>query len=105
MSAAKRTPGLWSVSKAKHMGGEHVIAVIAGDRGDRSLVVHAPQGDEAQDDANASLIAAAPELIAALEASTHGLHPADSNGPCLCGQCAFVRLRDAAIAKAIGSAA
>ena len=63
----KHTPGPWFVSKSKHIGGEHVVAVLADDRGDRSLVVHAQHGDQDQDDANACLISAAPELLKALD--------------------------------------
>nr|WP_144347358.1 hypothetical protein [Pandoraea pnomenusa] len=62
----KHTPGPWSISKAKHMGGEYVVATLAHDRGDRALVVHAQHGDQSQDDENAHLIAAAPELVEAL---------------------------------------
>ncbi|WP_038164879.1 hypothetical protein [Verrucomicrobium sp. BvORR106] len=48
-------------------GGEYVIADVAPDRGDRSLVIHAPVGSNEQAEANARLIAAAPKLLEALE--------------------------------------
>jgi hypothetical protein len=63
----KHTPGPWFLSKSKHIGGEHVVAMLAEDKGDRSLVVHAQHGDPIQDEANAHLIAAAPELLKALD--------------------------------------
>lgn len=50
---------------------------------------------------NMRLVAAAPELLEALFASTHILHlPPNGQAACKCSQCDFVRLRDAAIAKA-----
>lgn len=51
---------------------------------------------------NAHLIAAAPELFEALKASPHELHPKIDGEECLCGQCEFVKLRDSALAKAMG---
>lgn len=62
------TPGPWSVTKAKHgvEMSQYVVAMVAPDRNDRALVVHAEQGDDGQGDANARLIAAAPELLEAL---------------------------------------
>jgi hypothetical protein len=61
----KHTPGPWSVTKAKHgvEMSQYVVAMVAPDRNDRALVVHAEQGDDAQGDANARLIATAPELL------------------------------------------
>lgn len=50
-------------------------------------------------------IAVKHQLLEALQASTHALHADDENGPCLCSQCAFVRVRDAAIADAKDGAA
>jgi hypothetical protein len=49
--------------------------------------------------ADAHHIACLHDLLAALQASTHMEHKPGENGPCLCSQCAFVRLRDAALAK------
>lgn len=65
----KHTPGPWAVAKAKHGVdmSHHIVALVAPDREDRALVVHAHQGDDTQADANARLIAAAPELLEALE--------------------------------------
>lgn len=65
----KHTPGLWAVTKAKHGVdmGHYFVALVAPDRNDRALVVHAERGDDVQGDANANLIAAAPELYHALD--------------------------------------
>lgn len=44
------------------------------------------------------LIAAAPDMLEALEASPHRLHDSiDGEDDCRCSQCKFVRLRDAAL--------
>lgn len=66
----KHTPGPWVVTKAKHGVdmNHHIVALVAPDRDDRALVVHTPHGSDAQADANVRLIAAAPELLEALEA-------------------------------------
>jgi len=58
--------------------------------------------DHEQVDANAHLIAAAPKLFDALKASPHELHPKINGEECLCGQCEFVKLRDSALANALG---
>lgn len=68
---AQHTKEPWAVSKAKHMGGEYQIAVIAESRGDRSLVIHAEQGNEDQDDANARRIVACVNACAGI--ATHEL--------------------------------
>lgn len=67
--SASHTPGPWLCTKAKHgVDADHyVIASVADDRGDRCLIIHAEVGDDGQGDANARLIAAAPELLEALE--------------------------------------
>lgn len=93
----KHTPGPWSVSKSKHMGGEHVVATLAEDRDDRALVVHAPHGNADQDDANAYLIAAAPELLAALQRYVNCDKARDVSGD------TPARQARAAIAKATGA--
>lgn len=77
----KHTPGEWSLSKAKHMGGEYVVATLAHDRGDRALVVHAPHGDPSQDDANAQLIIAARDLLEAAEIGLHYIEAVCFNTP------------------------
>jgi hypothetical protein len=62
------TPGPWEVTKAKHGidGGHYEVAVVACERDDRSLVIHAEQGDDSQGDANAKAIAAVPKMVEAL---------------------------------------
>lgn len=54
--------------------------------------------------ANLKLISAAPELLEALMASHHIKHALPNGEECLCSQCEFIKLRDAAIAKATGEA-
>jgi len=39
------------------------------------------------------------EMLAALKASNHRLHKSFGEHECICSQCAFVRLRDAVLAK------
>ena len=98
MSTPKHTPGPWSVAI-----GDGCFVVETGHAYVR-FVVHGLSytGDQA----NARLIAAAPELLRALIAGPSQLHtPPAGEGPCRCSQCSFVMLRDAAIAKATGSAA
>ena len=51
---------------------------------------------------DARLIAAAPDLLAALQAGPSTEHALPLGNVCSCSQCEFVRLRRAAIAKAIG---
>lgn len=50
--------------------------------------------------ANARLIAAAPDLLEALNMTDLSLHIADERGPCLCSQCVFRKAAKVAIAKA-----
>lgn len=58
--SAGHTPGLLTVSKAKHMGGEFVVATLADERGDRALVIHAQIGapTQADEDENARRLVA-----------------------------------------------
>lgn len=62
------TPGPWYVA------GLNSLAVMAGERPDQDVVCHIDGGFEKQYDANARLIAAAPELLEALEKYTHCRH-------------------------------
>lgn len=96
----KHTPGPWSVTKAKHGVdmSHYVVALATPDRNDRALVVHAEQGDDGQGDANARLIAAAPELLEALE---WALRAMEARNPLWAEGERFVAAR-ATIAKAKG---
>ena len=42
-----------------------MIATVADDRGDRCLIIHAEVGDDSQVEANAHLMATAPDLLLA----------------------------------------
>ena len=93
MSAAKHTPGPWHIARFE--------ASTVEIRNDRGLTV-AEVGDSSQEDeANAHLIAAAPELLEALRCLIDGdegmwRHDAPSE--------AWDEIARAAIAKATGSA-
>ena len=58
---------------------------------------------KAEAEANARLIAAAPDLLEALEMGPSILHELPDGKECSCSQCHFVRAKRAAIAKATGS--
>ncbi|CUI86160.1 hypothetical protein [Achromobacter sp. 2789STDY5608621] len=74
----KHTPGQWRITKAKAgvSMGDYVVAIVADERGDRALLIHAEQGSEAEGDANAYLIGAAPELLKAGEEAAGSLSAA-----------------------------
>ena len=110
--SAQHTPGPWWLDD------DHNVAAGSGDT---YKTIADPrcmeaEGNEAEIDANARLIAAAPEtaaerdrlresnaeLRAALKLTPLDEHPADERGPCLCSQCAFRRAARAAIAKVEG---
>ncbi len=95
---AQHTPGPWGVRPGHgcydiNAGLIYVAETIGG-----------MSGNYGSEEANACLIAAAPDLLAALEMTDLGLHNADERGPCLCSQCAFRQAARAAIVKAKGGA-
>lgn len=104
MSGTKHTPGPWRVYPAGSCVPYYDVCprVVANEPSGRS--VH-----DAISDADAALIAAAPDLLAALESLTHLCHcagtgtllPAYGTTPCRSPQCIAAR---AAIAKARGGA-
>jgi len=65
----EHTPAPWFATKDKHGidGGHYVIAVVAPERGDRQLVIHAEDGNDSQGDSNAQLFTAAPKMLKALK--------------------------------------
>lgn len=91
--SARHTPGVWTLLPGRG-------AEVFDDEGEFIMSMNRPSEEVM---ANARLIAAAPDLLAALQASTHILHTVGHGEPCRCGQCNFVRLRDVATAKAIGA--
>ena len=93
---AQHTPGPWTVATRIAHDDSRLFAELNAARSDASVIIEAADPDEEQ--ANARLIAAAPELLRALEfaKSEMHFHPATRNSEAL----EFVR---AAIAKATGS--
>lgn len=94
MKEPKFTKGPWRIEEGVYYA---CIRTDAGVIADMLIVGNAVLNRD-----NTNLIAAAPELFEALKASTHQLHPKIDGEDCLCGQCEFVKLRDAALAKALG---
>lgn len=98
MSTVAHTPVPWIITKSKHGidADKYVVSIVAPERGDRALLIHANHGKDDEADANARLIAAAPELLEALErlrASASRFISQDA---------ACIMLADAALAKAKG---
>ena len=98
---AQHTPGPWDWER-KRSGA--VAALTGGWKDVFRVEEYAGSAWIEISDADARLIAAVPELLAALQAGPSIEHtPQTAEGPCLCSQCEFVRLRRLAIAKATGS--
>ena len=101
----KHTPGPWEVEF--NYEGQHRFcpfiqvgpARISFTQG-YDCLTDAARKSEAE--ANARLIAAAPELLEALYAGPSGFHTLPNGKDCACSNCEFVRLKTAAIAKATG---
>ena len=72
--SAKHTPGPWMPGCKSHGASCRHPAIMSDDG---QVAIAAWQGSEAATDANARLIAAAPELLKALQALTHSLDYAD----------------------------
>ena len=94
----KHTPGPWLTDDLVHLLNEKHGWFKYGDA--QSSV----SKQFAQDaiDMHERIRRAALDLFKALKSSNHTLHPTVNGEECLCSQCAFVKLRDAAIAKATG---
>lgn len=101
---SKHTPGPWFITgrmtkyiEARIDGGMLQEVAACGP-------TEADCGYGDQQRANAMLIAAAPDLLEALESSNLNLHTGTMfiDGECKCSQCEFVRKARAAIAKAKG---
>lgn len=76
-----------------------------GEQGESICVVAMVDRLEPHDEANARLIAAAPDLLAALQMAPklfHPFNPNDDGRPCICSQCKFADAAQAAILKATG---
>lgn len=95
------TPGPWTLEPNNFI---HDCDVI---RGANGMYVAGTRTDKNDDGslnpqhnrADSILIAAAPELLAALLMTPLDEHLSDEKGPCLCSQCLFRRAARAAIAK------
>ena len=99
--SAKHTPGPWKVYDPE-MPYTKATYGIDGPQGQAVVYFGITHNDGINLLADASLIAAAPELLAALQAGPSTEHALPFGNVCSCSQCEFVRLRRAAIAKAIG---
>ena len=82
-------------AKKTRFGASRYAAIGGFDRSDPEQLAEAL--------ANARLIAAAPDLLEALEMGPSILHELPDGKECSCSQCHFVRAKRAAIAKATGS--
>lgn len=98
----KHTPGPWFLDTSLHIYGTSVPRPLDGWPG--GATVEHPHVCTAKTIGDARLIAAAPELLEALEAGPSTLHELPGGKECACSQCDFVRLKRAAVAKATGSA-
>jgi len=93
------TPGPWAFYTSLQPNG----CPIVGARGLMvAMLAHSVNVVDQKDEAlsNARLIAAAPDLLEALQAGPSIEHWLPFDNICDCSQCKFVRLRRAAIAKA-----
>lgn len=111
MKEFKHTPGPWEASFTNCLGGTADYCRIR-PLNQEMFGIHSSLEiatmnlmDEAEQQSNARLIAAAPDLLEALQTSYdvfdsteigHHMHDCD------CSQCAFVTTRDNAVRKAIG---
>lgn len=85
MSETKHTPGPWCVDDAERGGDAYVLGREGGDPVDVATVTN--RGDDDQCVANANLIAAAPDLLAELEAIhdvDHAMHRRETCRACAC---------------------
>lgn len=98
----KHTPGPWFFDTNLHIYGTSAPQPLGGGSG--GTTTEHPHVCTVKTVGDARLIAAAPELLGALEAGSSMLHELPGGRECSCSQCAFVRLKRAAIAKATGSA-
>ena len=100
MTEAKQTPGPWRLAPAKDYAGSE-LNIDAGPRGQSGFICTAGHRGDAEAEANARLIAAAPELLEALIAITDQLERIGDPRPGKDG--AFIDEARAAISKATGA--
>ena len=109
---AKHTPGPWEVQEGAeccfHRGNRYSITLPI-DRGITETIAEVWPGSDERDKADALLIAAAPDLLEALETITLYLAEAhaedkavDHYGDETCSYCEGIKAAEAAIAKAKG---
>jgi hypothetical protein len=88
------TPGPWRYQE----GADKYTHIVRA--GENRFVCQQPQNDEGR--ANARLIAAAPDLLAALQEMVDCYESAAAKSGCQCAQCQTQRRAHAAIKKALG---
>ena len=99
--STQHTPGPWFSHRAG-FSTVYVEARIGGGWLQEVAACGPTEAGQEQQEANARLIAAAPELLEVLLLAPVILHTVP-NGECSCGTCEFARARAAVIAKVTGS--
>ena len=97
----KHTPEPWFLDTSLHIYGTSAPQPSGGWPG--AAIIEHPHVCTAKTIGDARLIAAAPDLLEALEMGPSILHELPDGKECSCSQCHFVRAKRAAIAKATGS--
>ena len=103
MNEFKGTPGPWSLNRhGAIVGGKFHEYSNGSAQSQVAMVVGSREVNEQEMKANAALIAAAPDLLEALQSASLTLHTGSMfvDGACKCSQCEFVYKARFAIAKA-----
>ena len=98
LQETNHTPGPWTASR--NIAYWDISSAGKDRHGDIASVCPSKFAHPKNEAANAQLIAAAPDLLAALQMTDLDLHASDERGECRCSQCNFRRAAKAAIQKA-----